>query len=270
MNILIIGGTGFLGSYIRHYFSDKYTVDFTYANHLTENGLKYQVGKDSLNQIINKRIDIVINNINPLNLSYGQVVACTEDLISFCKHFNAKLIHISSVSALYENRFSNSYNLKKAIAEDLIRTETPPDNFSSLRFTQLFDSKGLSKTSQAGLYYLLKEIKNNNPISIFSNNKECYRNYMPVELAIKMIELVIDENLSGVFNAHFDTFTLSFDELIKQLTALNESYNSKELITVGEKIGLPYHITAQSNELALPITNENNLITYFKKAYELI
>jgi nucleoside-diphosphate-sugar epimerase len=270
MNILIIGGTGFLGSYIRHYFIEKYFIDYTYANQVTERGIKYQAGKDSLSHTIKKRYDIVINNINPINLSYSQVVSYTEELISFCSHSNAKLIHISSVSALYENRFSNSYNLKKAITEDLIRTEMPSDAFSILRFTQIFDDKGLSRTSQVGLYYLLKEIKNNHSISIFSNNKECYRNYMPVELAIKMIDVVINENLVGVFNAHLDSFTFSFDELINQLTSLNENYNSKELISVGDKIGLPYYITDQSSELSSAIGAEYKLMSYFKEAYNQI
>lgn len=272
MNILIIGGTGFLGSYIRQYFSSIHSVDYTYASHIhpMESGIRYQAGKDSLHQITNKRYDVIINNINPLSLSYGQVVACTEDLILFCGYSNAKLIHVSSVSALYENRFSNSYNLKKAITEDLIRAEIPEENFAVLRFTQLFDDKGLSRTSQAGLYYLLKEIKSQNPISIFSNNKDCYRNYMPVELAIKMIEAIVNKNLCGIFNAHLDRFTFSFDELIRNLTGLNENYNSRELISVGDKIGLLYYIAPQSNDLEIAIGIENNLIDYFKKAYNLI
>jgi hypothetical protein len=160
--------------------------------------------------------------------------------------------------------------LKKAIAEDLIRAEIPLENFAILRFTQLFDAKGLSRTSQAGLYYLLKEIKNQNPISIFSNNKYCYRNYMPVELAIKMIEAILIKNLCGIFNAHLDRFTYSFDELIRKLTGLNENYNSRELISVGDKIGLLYYIAPQSNDLEIAIGLENNLIDYFNKAYNLI
>ncbi len=270
MTILLIGGTGFLGSYLRTSLSKIHQIDFTYANQVTKGGIKYHAGKDALSNVMSKRYDVVINNINPLNLSYTQTVQCTEDLISFCNHSKSRLVHISSVSALYQNRFSNSYNLKKAIAEDLVQTEMPSDSFSVLRFTQLFDAKGLSRTSQAGLYYLLKEIKGNNPISIFSNNKECYRNYMPVELAISMIESVINKSMSGLFNAHLDAFTFSFDELIKQLVALNVNYDSVKLITVGEKTGLPYYIDKQSEELVLTVADSNNVSYYFKNAYDLV
>lgn len=270
MNILILGGTGFLGTYMRNCFNTKFSVDFSYANQVINDGIKYQVGKDLLHQVINKKYEVIINNINPLNLSYTDVVACTEDLIAFCSLSNSKLIHISSVSSLYENRFSNGYNLKKAIAEDLILTEMQKDSFTILRFTQLFDSKGLSRKSQAGLYYLLKEIKQNNPISLFINNKECYRNYMPVEYAIKMIATVIDENLNGVFNAHLDAFTLSFDELLEQLARLNEHFDTRKLIKVGNKIGLTYHIANESKELVSFISKDDNLFAYFKEAYNNI
>jgi nucleoside-diphosphate-sugar epimerase len=272
MDILIIGGTGFLGSYMRNYLSSKHSVDYTYASqkHEDQSGFIYQAGKDSLCQILNKRYDIIINNINPLSLTYNQVVTCIEDLILFCDVSNTKIIHISSVSALYENRFANSYNLKKAIAEDLIRAQIPEENYAILRFTQLFDDKGLSRTSQTGLYYLLKEIKNQKPISIFSNNKECYRNYMPVELAIRMIETIINKNFCGIFNAHLDRFTLSFDELILKLTRLNKNYNSKKLISIGDKIGLKYFIAPQSNELSSTIDSEINLMSYFVETYNRI
>jgi nucleoside-diphosphate-sugar epimerase len=270
MNILIIGGTGFLGSYLNLHLNEKHRVDFTYANELAENGIRYRAGKDLLKEVTDKKYDVVINNINPLNLSYIQTLQCIEDVVSFCNYSNAKLIHISSVSALPENRFSNSYNLKKAIPEDYIQTEINSDNYSILRFTQLFDAKGLSRKSQAGLYYLLKEIKSNNPITIFSNNKACYRNYMPVELAISIIEETIIQKLTGVFNAHLDAFTLSFDELIKKLAGLNKNYNSKELIVVGEKEGLPYYIPKQSNELISKINVPHDLKHYLTNAYNLI
>jgi nucleoside-diphosphate-sugar epimerase len=270
MNILLIGGTGFLGSYLNQYFSEKNHLDFTYANQLNKNGIKYSAGKDLLSEVTSKKYDIVINNINPLNLSYIQTLQCIEDVVSFCNHSGAKLIHISSISALLENRFSNCYNLKKAIPEDYIQTEMNSDNYSILRFTQLFDAKGLSRKSQAGLYYLLKEIKSGNPITIFSNNKVCYRNYMPVELAISIIEEIISKKMTGVFNAHLDVFTLSFDELIRQLTSLNKNYSSKELIVVGEKEGLPYYIPKQSNELVLKINRQHDLMYYFTNAYNLI
>jgi nucleoside-diphosphate-sugar epimerase len=270
MNILIIGGTGFLGSYLRKHLADFYHVDHTYANSESPGGIRYRAGEDRLNDVVHKKYDIIVNNINPLSLTYSQALSSTEDVVSFCNQTHARLIHISSVSAIFENRFSNSYNLKKAIAEDLVRTETVTAGSSILRFTQLFDADGLSRASQAGLYYLLKEIKYNRAITVFSNHKACLRNYMPVELAVKMVRSVIEKNLSGIFNAHLDAFTLSFDELLKTLTSLNKGYDSNELIKPGDKEGLAYVIPGQSDELAATIGKEETIGHYFANAYEAI
>jgi hypothetical protein len=156
------------------------------------------------------------------------------------------------------------------MSEDLVRTELSSTAYAVLRFTQLFDAGGLSRASQGGLYYLLKEIKNNRPISVFSNYKDCFRNYMPVELAVRMIKSVIEENLSGIFNAHLDAFTLPFDELLKSLTGLNKDYNSDELIKPGDKEGLAYFIPRQSDELATKIGKEETIGPYFANAYNAI
>ena len=63
-------------------------------------------------------------------------------------------------------------------------------------------------------YYCIKHEKH---ISVFKNKQECYRNYTPVEIAINFIEICIDNNLQGIFNAHIDDFTFSFDNLVKKL-----------------------------------------------------
>jgi nucleoside-diphosphate-sugar epimerase len=267
MEILLVGGTGFLGYYLRLSFNSKYHLDFTFANQFVENGIRYIAGDNYLKDVTKKKYDLVINNVNPLNLTNEQNLRYSEDIVSFSRWSNAQLIYISSVSALFENKFSNEYNLKKSITEDIIKAELTLNQYTILRFTQLFDANGLSRVSQAGLYYLLKEIKNNNPISIFSNYDKCFRNYMPIELAIKAIETAIFEQLNGIFNAHFDTFTLSFDQLISSLVSLNPQYDSSKLITIGNKEGLPYFIDKQSDELITKMKVSENLDYYFKKAY---
>lgn len=269
MTILLLGGTGFLGIYLRECLTKNYELDFTYANHPTDGGICYRASENNLQQLTTKRYDVVINNINPLHLSYNDTVKETENIISYCKTSNSKLIQISSVSALYQNRFVNSYNLKKALVDDLIQTELLPTQYSIVRFTQLFDAVGLSRSSQAGLYYLLKEIKQNKPITILANYKDCLRNYMPVELAVNAVDTIINNKLTGVFNTHLDKFTLSFDELINQLISLNTEYKGS-LITVGDKIGLPYYVEKQSDDLISKMNETKELLSYFKNAYELI
>ena len=220
MNILILGGTGFLGSYLSYALNEVHQVDFTYSKNTISKGIQYSIGDDLISKISCNKYDIVINNINPLNLSYRQLVAFTEDLILLCNRSNAKIIQISSVFASFRNRFENSYNVKKAISEDIIRTELSEEKYCILRLPQLFDGKGLFRISQPGLFYLLKQIKSNGPISLFANYKECLRNYMPLEIVVQMILVVINKNFKGVINAHLDEFTLSLEQLVYQSSYL--------------------------------------------------
>lgn len=270
MNILIIGGTGFLATYLKNSLCIHHHLDFTYANQFVYNGIKYEAGVTLLNDIIKKNYDIVINNINPQNLSYSETLKSIEDIVGYCNHSNTRLIQVSSVSALYENRHTNSYNLKKAITEDVIITEMKSKNFSIIRFTQLFDSKGLSRKSQAGLYYLLDCIKHEKYISVFKNKQECCRNYTPVEIAINFIEICIDNNLQGIFNAHIDDFTFSFNDLVEKLASLNKNYDTLKLVIEGDKMGLPYFIAKQSDELVLKLKSNLDIENYFKEAYSLV
>lgn len=267
MKILLLGGTGFLGTYLREHLSKNHELDFTYANNPIENGIHYKSGISSMKQIEKRSYDVIVNNINPLHLSYEETIKDIENIVSYCQSYNSKLIQISSIFASHQNRFMNRYNLKKALVDDFIQTELSYSQYVIVRYTQIFDSKGLSRASQAGLYYLLKQIKQIKPISIFSNHTTCYRNYMPVELAVNALEQIINHNLKGVFNAHLDNFTLSLDNLINRLTNLNIEYR-RELISVGENIGLTYHIEKQSDELILKMDAANELSLYFRKAYQ--
>jgi nucleoside-diphosphate-sugar epimerase len=269
-NILIIGGTGFFASYLKPSLKKKYNIDFTYSNHVAHDGIKYQAGVTLLKDIITRRYDVIINNINPRDFGYSELIKCMEDIIHYCNDSDIKLIHISSVSALIENRYSNSYNLKKAISEDLIQAEMSGNNYSIIRFTQLFDAKGLASSSQIGFYYLLDCIKNNKQILVFKNQEECYRNYTPVEIAVKCIEICIANNFKGVFNAHLDNFTFSFKELLQKLTSLNENYNVTELVIKGDKFGLPYYIAKQNDELVSKIEIDTEIMNYYSAAYNLV
>lgn len=267
MKILIVGGTGFLGSYLYNHLSKKsYTVDFTsYTSNL---GIKYDALTSNLSDIVSERYDIVINNINPQNLNYNISIKNDESIIDYCKKNNSFLIHTSSVFATEKNKNINSYSLKKAFSEELIKQEIKESNYTIIRFPQLFDYEGLARKSQGGLYYLLGCAKYNRPISIFSNYAECHRNYMPVEIALKIIEIIIEKKIIGVLNAHIDSFTLTFNDLIKLIISLNPKYE-ESLISIGNNLGLTYSLESESEQLITQLIYKKP-IEYFKEAYNNI
>ena len=264
MKILLIGGTGFVGSYLREYFvKNNYTVDFTSCK--SNLGIQYNAFTSNVLDVINEKYDIVINNINPQNLPYNISIKNDESIIEYCKKNNTFLVHISSFFASELNKNESPYNLKKYFSEMLIKQELKESKYAILRFPQIFDSNGLARRSQQGLYYLLESIKFNRPITKFSNFRDCYRNYLPIEIVVNMIQLIITQKMTGVINSHIDSFTFRYIDLLSQIVSLNPNYNT-ELITVGDKFGLEYAIETQCDQLVSNLDCKNP-IEYFKEAY---
>jgi len=264
MKILILGGTGFIGFYLYNHLNNIHEVNFTSSS--SETGIRYKIGINSLKDIISGNYDIIINNINPRQISYSHMVCGIEDVVSICKEKNTWLIQVSSISAQHKNRNLNSYNLKKAICDDIIIQELPKEKYTILRFPQLFDNNGLARESQSGFYYLLDSIKKNEPIALFSNYQVCLRNYLPVELLLHIFDLVIQKHKKGMFNAYLDSFSFKFPVLINTLIKLNPDYDSDKLISVGNNEGMGYYIEPHSEDLVKDLKYQTPYY-YFEKAY---
>ncbi len=264
MKILLVGGTGFVGSYLREYLvMNNYSVDFTSCNNSL--GIQYNAFTSNIFNVINEKYDIVINNINPQNLPYDISIKNDDSIIEYCKKNNSFLIHISSLFASELNKNDSPYSLKKSFSEMLINQALKNNKYVILRFPQIFDSIGLARRSQQGLYYLLESIKFNRPITMFSNFRDCYRNYMPIEIVVNIIQLIITQKMTGVVNSHIDSFTFRYEDLLTDLVSLNPDYNT-DLITVGDKFGLQYVIDPQCEQLVSKLEYKKP-IEYFKVAY---
>jgi nucleoside-diphosphate-sugar epimerase len=265
--ILIIGGTGFVGGYVKEYLMSKnYSIDFT--SRATNLGINYDANTDDLMSCVGADYDIVINNVNPQRLDYNIALKHDESVINYCKKHSIRLLHISSVSALYNNKSSDSYNLKKYFSEEIIRQELGDDQYTILRFPQLFDESGLARHSQHGLYYLLDHVKRNASIKVFSNYANCFRNYLPVELAVQMIFNIIENSLTGVINGVIGDHTMSLMDLLNIITILNADFD-KNNISIGENKGVEYTIKDGDADF-INLLNYHSLGFYLQKAYNHI
>ena len=156
MKILIVGGTGFIGGYLRqHLLNNNYDVDFTSRSN--NFGIKYDALTDELSSCIEQKYDYVINNINPQHLKYNTSVKNDESVIEYCKKYNSNLIHISSLFATERNKNTSAYNLKKYFSEELIKQELDLNKCTILRFPQVFDEKGQAGASQKCIWCSKKQ-----------------------------------------------------------------------------------------------------------------
>lgn len=270
MRILLLGGTGFLASYLLPCLNELGTVHYTYANNPIEGGIRYRIGKDNLSVILENNYQIVVNNINPTNLTFEEVVSFSRELGMFSAQSSSRLIHISSLSASQENRFNNSYNFKKGISEDIL-VYFNKDRLTVLRFPQLFDSAGKAKKSQAGLYYFLESVKHLKRIDLAANSSDCVRNYLHVELAVKIILYFIhNDKKETVIEAYFESYTFSIDEILRKIMRFNNFYNPSELINVTEKAAATYVIGTPNEELNSNLCPLRSIEFYLNEAYQQI
>ena len=267
MKILIVGGSGFVGSYLNNHLQKEHTVNFTcYSSNESE--IVYNAEIDLLTDLITEKYDIVINNVNPGDLSTNGVTRNIESVIEYCKKHSAWMIQISSFFASTENRDANDYTQKKAISEEIIQSQLPEGSYTILRFAQLFDLEGLSRKTQGGLYYLAEMVKKKSPINLFANHSECSRNYMPIALLLEIVEKVINEEVKGLHNAYFNSLTLSFQDIIRNLENSHPEPYCSELL-IGDRDGMTYSIEKES-ELISNLVKPNSMTFYLNEFFHSI
>jgi len=267
MRVLIVGGSGFVGSYLNNHLQKDHTVDFTCFSS-NESEIRYNAESDLLTDIISEKYDVVINNVNPANLSNEGVARNIESVIEYCEEHSAWMIQISSFFASTDNRDANEYTHKKAISEDIIQSQMPEDSYTILRFAQLFDLEGLSRKTQGGLYYLAEMVKKKMPITLFSNHEECSRNYMPIELLLEIVGKVINQGVKGLHNAYFSSLTLSFKDLIQKFDSFHKEPYASDL-SIGDREGMTYSIEKES-ELISNIVKPQSVDFYLNNFYNSI
>lgn len=237
MDILLLGGTGFVGTYLYELLSNHHNVDRTYAASQIPNTIRYDVTVDVLAEVVRKPYDVVINNINPNAISYSHITRATEELVQLCLDRNVWLLNISSIFADEANRQIDSYSLKKFLVDELIIQEMPEGMWTIMRFPQIFDYNGLARSSQAGLFFLINAIEKQDSIELFSNCDEP-RNYLAVEQVVQSLMLTLEHRWKGVQTVYNPDHTITLRQLTKMLAEI-AGYDSRK-ISVGQKKGATY------------------------------
>ncbi|CAN5923679.1 hypothetical protein BH11MYX4_BH11MYX4_04750 [soil metagenome] len=242
--VLILGGTGFVGSYLREHLRDEHRV-LTTSRSGAGADLAFDLARASTTSLFDEVApDAVVN----CTVCYGATLEeCFEvnvrqsgTLFMALRNRPLHFVQISSVSATPENRHHNDYGLTKALSDELLEycALRGALRVSILRFSQIFDTGGRSAGSQPGLHAWVKALATGEPIKVYDRAPK-KRSYIPVETVAGAIALTIREAIHGTHDVMTpETYTPL--ELVHLLAGLADYDTSR--IEVVDKEALGYAI----------------------------
>lgn len=200
--VLILGGTGFVGSYLRTYLEGDYRV-VTTSRSGTNADHAFELGQASSTRLFDEVApDAIVN----CTVCYGPTLeACFEvnvreqaGLFMALRSRPLHFLQISSVSAAPANRHLNDYSLTKFMADELLSygAASAKLRVTILRFAQIFDSAGGSEKSQPGLHAWVASLRKGEPIKVYDRDAQ-KRSYLPVQTAAGAVELAIRHPIYG-------------------------------------------------------------------------
>jgi len=251
-NVLVLGGSGFVGSYLTKYFAQKeYRVSWV-ARNSGDYHIDFRSKVDYEAMFGENRFDWVICAINSYSNNLGEsitnnVVSVANVLDCFegkCSH----IIFISSLSAEPENADGSVYAKTKYLAEEVVRYKSVQmkSMVSILRFSQIFDRQGAARNSQKGLYYFVDSIKNLQPITLYVQEEQ-KRSFMPIEVLCGVVEFALKNKIVGEHVATINPY-LTLSELVDTLrdgTDYPDEFITKDIT----RKALAYHIPQPSKDL---------------------
>ena len=284
MNILITGGSGYLGSLLVNKFHENnhqiFNLDVLNSNNQKALNISVDLlNYESLQEVFLKyKFDIIIHNAAKVPIShskksyYENNVLGTKNLLYLFEKYNVKKFVYISSSAVYgvpnkvpitENDIRNpveSYGLSKKIAEDECMKFIDKKNITILR------PRTILGEDRMGIFSILFTwISMNSKVPVFNNGKNLYQ-FIDARDFIDAAYLSAFSSYSGSLNIGSENFT-SIRDLIENLIKRKKSksivknIDNNYLIKIGKALSkfqiIPlkdYHFAAYGKDIYFDTT----------------
>lgn len=248
MRILILGGSGYLSSYLSNYLlkknqvtvgsRDKKKIDYNFPK-LRKIQVNYYSNSDLKKKI--KNFDIVFHLVGMSSKECNKKgersvqikKKITNNIFEACKKNNIKkLIYFSSIQ-VYEN-----YNKKKNITE---KSKKNINNFYSkthleaekiilkgknsiiLRLSNVFGVVSLTKSKELQNTIVNKFCKECLQGKIIIQDPNAVRNFLPGIILCKFVDQIISKNFNKSIILNVGYKSMSIYEIVKRVISINES-----------------------------------------------
>lgn len=212
--IIVIGGSGFLGTQILKVIQKSNKYEATCGDIILNNSLKYNyekidiMDKDDLQKKLDK-YDIIINCTgqitHPFNICYNLNTVGVDNLAKTIIDTRKRLVHISTV-AVYGSAYKcdeesplnpeTNYATAKAFAEQTLLRVCDEKQVVVLRLSNLYGS-----SQKKGVFaYLIRSYFSDRKLN-FNNNGDLFRFFLHVEDCSEMIfKIIKNEETNGIYN----------------------------------------------------------------------
>lgn len=223
--VLILGGTGFVGSYLREHLRGEHRVVATSRSGAGADRAFRLADAASTSLFDEVAPDVVVNCTVSYASTLEECLAVnlhqTAALYLALRHRPLQLVQISSVSATADNKHQSDYGFTKAMGDELLAHVASHGELRAtvLRFSQIFDAAGRSASSQPGLEAWGTAIRKGEPIRVFDREPR-KRSYLPVESVVRAIAHAIRVPVHGTHDV-----------------IATESYTPRELVHLLAELG---------------------------------
>ena len=261
-NILILGGSGFIGYSLYKELSPFFKTFGTFKSNINfkknKHFFKYDIGRDNIEKLLIKLKPSII--ISSLRGSFENQIILHNSLISYSKKLNFKLIFLSSSNVFDSFHNYPSYEYDKTLSESkygifkikienaILRMETK--NFVIARLPMIFG------VNCPRIKEMKDKMDDKKPFEVFPNS---IINVNSILKLCQQIHFIINHGLNGIFHLG-STDLISHHEFFKKL-AIHRNFDKivfKQVFTINDlryiavlprENKLPSHLTITCDEV---------------------
>ena len=266
--ILILGGTGFVGGFVRRELERDHDVETTSTSGAGATHVFDVTCAEHHALVVGGGYDAIVNcsvrRAGSLAELYEVNVSGLAQLVLALQATPVHLIQVSSFSGTLANRNATDYGLTKFLGDELIThagSGKQPLRSACLRFGQIFDAAGQSASSQPGLHQWAAKLRGGEAIRVFGAAGK--RSYLPVPVVARAVRHALERELIGVHDVVApDAYTpLELATLLASAAGADAS----KIVVDHEARAFDYTIPACSSEFAAWIAQQEGCPSAFRE-----